>query len=322
MENEPDEIIFQFLDKLDFRDVAAFCRTSPRIRDLCRKYRPQLRQRFIAGWLKRYSKPEQALVSAAREGKLEVVKALVESGVDPSFRDWQALEMASFNKHHRVSDYLQSLKPEDTQSKWERALRNRDTPTLISLLPQHDTANIFDEVVRTNNSTFIRYLLDRLPKPVILNQLRQYLVGGELYLIQHVIDAGLSRDILIEFLNDGVARAFSLNLPDDIRKLYLAATAGSARNSRDWAIFRVIILSSLGLYQSGVLQYLGIAYQKGDWDLIEFMLEVYSIPEDRVLDYMDLAEAAGDSRVIKAVLGNKKIEKKNPRWMHYFDQYL
>ncbi len=103
MEIQPDEIILEVIQYIPLKSLPSFGTSNKRIKSLCFNY-------LLKRWLKKWSKPEIALVSAAREGYLIYVKMLVDMNIDPSWRNWQALEVAFFNKHTYIVEYLFNIK--------------------------------------------------------------------------------------------------------------------------------------------------------------------------------------------------------------------
>lgn len=102
MEDQPDPILNQIVSNLQLAELPRVARLNRKIYNICRK-------RVIDDFVKKFSSREQALVAAARMGNLTLVKFLIESGVDPAWRDFQALDMAIYTKQVPVIEYILSL---------------------------------------------------------------------------------------------------------------------------------------------------------------------------------------------------------------------
>lgn len=108
LDDLPDDIVLEILERIPTKNMKNICGSSQRLFHLCTIVRNRLRNE-VEPWIRRYSKPEIALVSAAREGNVELVDKLVRYGVDPSWRYWQSYDVAVYNGHTNVAQYLESL---------------------------------------------------------------------------------------------------------------------------------------------------------------------------------------------------------------------
>ena len=108
METVPIDTLLDIFDKLSYEDIQEFCLSSRNFNYICRTTRVQnfIHQRYIEPYIKRFSTPERAFVSAAREGKILIVDYLIKSGVNPSYNNNQAIDMAIYNKNYNIVKYL------------------------------------------------------------------------------------------------------------------------------------------------------------------------------------------------------------------------
>lgn len=146
MEDQPDPILYQIVSNLPMSEFPRICRVNRQMYGVCRR-------RIVEEWVRRFSSPQQALVAAARDGKLGLVKLLVETGVDPAWRDWQTLDMAIYNRHTPVAQYILSRAP--------------DPPGVIQRLLQHHLRNSiearnFAESLNVSDADLLQFIQSRV----------------------------------------------------------------------------------------------------------------------------------------------------------------
>lgn len=94
----------EIINLLSLAQIRKLCQTNANMAKLCQQGDIQnyISQKIATEWSKKFSKPETALVAAAREGKLDELNALLRIGIDPTYNNNQALEMALHNKHTKI----------------------------------------------------------------------------------------------------------------------------------------------------------------------------------------------------------------------------
>ena len=114
--DHPDDILLTILEYIPIWNLRYLCQCNKKINTVCNKF-------LFIKYSKRSSKFEIALVTVAREGKYSIVNALIENGIDPSWKNWQSLNVALHNDHLNVAKYLMSLS-EFTQKIFDYLLIN------------------------------------------------------------------------------------------------------------------------------------------------------------------------------------------------------
>ena len=100
MEHVSLDTFKEIINLLSLEQVRRLCQTNVNIATLCRN--AKVEELIATNWIKKFSKPQAALVAASRDGKLDELNSLLILGIDPTYNYNQALEMALLNNRTKI----------------------------------------------------------------------------------------------------------------------------------------------------------------------------------------------------------------------------